>query len=167
MAYKMVLQYYGTPILHRPAAEVTRFDRKLKETARDLATKRRRWGGIGLAAPQAGLDMRLICIRDDLFPAEFMVNPVILTQTGEISFEEGCLSTPGIKVSVPRAQTVTVGYQDLEGRQRTHGFAGLHAVVAQHEIDHLNGLTILDRCDPKMKEALEAQFRAYQGSLKR
>ncbi|HAN31650.1 MAG TPA: hypothetical protein DCQ06_08650 [Myxococcales bacterium] len=88
-----------------------------------------------------------------------VVNPEIIDKSGEISFEEGCLSFPGVTVAVVRASHVVMRYQDRTGQSHEKDFDGIGAVCAQHELDHLDGLTFLDRVSP-LKRRLT--LRAYK-----
>ncbi|EKD41424.1 MAG: hypothetical protein ACD_73C00724G0006 [uncultured bacterium] len=111
--------------------------------------------GIGLAAPQVGELIRLVVldvpIVDEKNPKEHhpdpiaLINPVIKSKQGNIEFEEGCLSCPELLVTVPRAEMVKVAYLNTEGQICELAASGLKAVCIQHEIDHLNGLLLVDK----------------------
>ncbi|HEV8473999.1 MAG TPA: peptide deformylase, partial [Methylomirabilota bacterium] len=97
--------------------------------------------GIGLAAPQVGISLRLMVVGDEKTPeAHALVNPVIAEQGGEVTSEEGCLSLPGIFAPVTRAEWVKLEAQDLEGKPVSIRASGLAARVYQHEMDHLDGV---------------------------
>ena len=141
------------PILRFPderlrtrAAPVVEFGPDLRRLAADMAETMYEAPGIGLAATQVNAHRRLIVIdisegKDDL---RVFANPEIVAEDGLSEGEEGCLSVPGIYDMVERAETVTVKYQDLDGKPRVEKAEGLLAVCLQHEIDHLNGKVFVD-----------------------
>jgi peptide deformylase len=115
--------------------------------------------GVGLAAPQIGLSQRLLVYRvGQDAPMIALVNPELEWSSGEQEeFEEGCLSIPGVAVDVERPVHVRVRAQDEGGAERLVEASGLEARVIQHEIDHLNGILILDRTSKdQRKEAMRA-----------
>jgi peptide deformylase len=106
--------------------------------------------GIGLAAPQIGLSIRLAVIEIDTRRL-VLINPILDTEGRErILFEEGCLSLPGQFLAIERYETVTVKYQDEHGEDQTLTASGLLAIAIQHEIDHLDGVLIVDRYDESL-----------------
>jgi peptide deformylase len=107
----------------------------------ELMTKK---NGIGLAAPQVGLDMRLVIVSTPDIDAVAMVNPEIIGRSGSQLGAEGCLSFPGTFIEVERSEEVTVSYQDFKGKHKTLTAAGLFARCIQHELDHLDGVLFLD-----------------------
>ena len=146
------LRYYGDPILRRRAMDVQRFDASLRDLASQMLEAMEREEGVGLAAPQVGLDLRLqvaLAMRepgDETAEPVVMVNPEILERSHESwVYEEGCLSIPGVRGDVTRPERVRVRYQDLEGAEHTIDAEGMFARILQHEIDHLNGKLIIDR----------------------
>lgn len=128
------------PRLLERALEVERFGSELTDLAEEM--RRKMFGvGVGLAAPQLGVAQRVIVIdTPDLAIA--LVNPVIAGHRGAVTSTEGCLSCPGLEVPVMRHREVHVRGYDLSGGQVVISLRGLEAVVAQHEIDHLNGKLI-------------------------
>ena len=114
--------------------------------------------GVGLAANQIGLDLRLAVIllpnpEDEKAPPTryVIINPKILSMRGEIVEEEGCLSIPGLWADVKRATDVTVKYLDENGVEQVKRARGLLAKAFQHEVDHLDGKLFVDLVDPKLK----------------
>jgi peptide deformylase len=109
--------------------------------------------GVGLAAPQVGINQRLIVVDpsagEQACEMIFMVNPVIVWSSKEVEFgPEGCLSIPGVAVNVARSTEIEIEYQDVSG-QTQHAFLnGFLARIVQHEVDHLNGVLMLDRASP-------------------
>jgi peptide deformylase len=97
---------------------------------------------LGLAAPQIGVSLRIIVVRAGRNPIT-LINPKVLrTWGGKTSISEGCLSYPGFNRHVPRDKCVQIGYEDLIGDVHKRKFKKLEAIAVQHEIDHLNGITI-------------------------
>jgi peptide deformylase len=116
--------------------------------------------GIGLAAVQVGSLYRLFITEVAGDKPRVFVNPEILeTSLEQVSYEEGCLSIPGIEAEVVRPQRVRVQAWNEKGRPFTLDAEDLLARVVQHEYDHLNGVLFIDRIDPKKRERLVRQFR--------
>lgn len=106
--------------------------------------------GMGLAAPQIGVSLRLAVIEINQEEHVF-INPVITGHNDDrILFEEGCLSLPGQFLSIERYETITVTFQDIHGISQTLTVSGLFAIAIQHEIDHLDGVLIVDRYDESL-----------------
>jgi peptide deformylase len=143
----------GDPILRQKAKKVTRFDAALPRLVADMYETLRAAKGVGLAAPQIGLAMRLLVIeyrdeerRNPIRVA--MANPEIVEAAGEQVGVDACLSIPGYYgVNVRRAYRVLVRGQDLRGRTLRVPAEGFLAWALQHEIDHLDGILFLDRLD--------------------
>ena len=141
------------PILHFPdprlkkiADKVETLDEGIRRLAQDMAETMYEAPGIGLAATQVDVHLRVIVIdvsetRDQL---RVLVNPEVLESEGMQEGEEGCLSVPGIYDKVERAERVVVRYLDLDGKTQTITGEGLLAVCLQHEIDHLNGKVFVE-----------------------
>jgi peptide deformylase len=122
--------------------------------------------GVGLAAPQAGVPLRLFIISLDGTKENIKVyiNPIV-TPIGEIiEFEEGCLSVPGIFTKIKRYKKCKVTATDLDGRQFTEEGEGLYARALQHECDHIDGVTIVNRMGQAAKIAHRRRLKALQDS---
>ena len=149
----------GDPVLKSRATEVDRFDDLLKSQVARMAGLMRDAFGVGLAAPQLGISQRLLVYRiGQDAPMIALVNPELewLSDDQE-TMEEGCLSIPGITVDVERAVHVRVRAKDEEGADRMVEASGLEARVIQHEMDHLDGVLILDRATKdQRREAIRA-----------
>ncbi|MDX6652546.1 MAG: peptide deformylase [Solirubrobacterales bacterium] len=150
---------FGDPVLKSPASPVTSFDGALAEEIGHMVAIMRDGLGVGLAATQLGIMHRVLVLqagRDA--PATALVNPRIDWLSDDLELaEEGCLSLPGIVVDVERPLHARVLAQDAEGATLTIEASGLEARVIQHEIDHLDGVLILDRTEREQrKEALRA-----------
>ena len=139
----LVLRLYPDTVLRESCAPVTRFDSSLRDFAEDMHRLMRRYGGIGLAAPQVGIPQRII-VADIGGGRVSIVNPEILVCAGTDVLTEGCLSLPGRQIDVRRAWQIQMTGRDLEGRAVRSAFSGLLARVLQHEVDHLDGVLIID-----------------------
>jgi len=167
---------YPSPILKKVAKPVTNFDDKLKETVKDMLYTMYHAPGIGLAAPQVGVDLRFfvldiwyerekITLSDgteeyrlsDFKPMVF-INPIFKTKTGEILYEEGCLSVPGVYEEVKRADHIVLEYQDINGEHQTLEANELLAVCLQHENDHLDGIVFIERLGLIKKQLLQKKL---------
>jgi peptide deformylase len=149
----------GDPVLKSRATEVDRFDDSLRTQVSRMAGIMGDAFGVGLAAPQLGVSQRLLVYRvGPDAPLVVLANPELEWQSDEKeSFEEGCLSIPGITVDVDRPVHVRVLATDEEGEQRKVEASGLEARVIQHEMDHLDGVLILDRTSrEERREAMRA-----------
>lgn len=135
------------PRLRQKAAEIVKFTKKTQLLVDQMASVMRRANGIGLAAPQLGLLQRVIVIAAEGSRPTGLINPVIVKSEGEQVGEEGCLSIPGLYGDVTRAEYVEVEALDRRGREVTLELEGIHARVAQHEIDHLDGVLFIDKVD--------------------
>jgi peptide deformylase len=155
----------GDPVLKSRATPVDRFDDALRAQVARMGGLMNDALGVGLAAPQIGLSQRLLVYRvGQDAPLIALVNPEIdwSSEDGEEG-EEGCLSIPGITVDVSRPVHVRVKAQDETGAQRLVEASGLEARVIQHEIDHLDGVLILDRTSKEQrKEAMRALREAEE-----
>ena len=151
------IRLFGDPVLRTPAEPVRDFDKELRSLVKDLTETMIDAPGVGLAAPQIGLSQRLLVYRvGQDAPLVALVNPQIEWSSGdEETLEEGCLSIPGVAVDVERPVHVRVRAQDETGAERVVEASGLEARVIQHEIDHLDGVLILDRTSrDQRKEAM-------------
>ncbi len=137
----------GDPVLKSRATEVDRFDESLRRQISRMAGIMGDALGVGLAAPQLGISQRLLVYRvGPDAPVIVLANPEIEWASGdEEIIDEGCLSIPGITVDVERPVHVRVRARDEEGTDRLIEASGLEARVIQHEMDHLDGVLILDR----------------------
>src|SRR4051794_567909 len=155
----------GDPVLKSKATPVDRFDDALRTQVARMGGLMHDAIGVGLAAPQVGLSQRLLVygVGPDA-PLIALANPEIEWRSDETeSGEEGCLSIPGITVDVERAVHVRVRAIDETGEERSVEASGLEARVIQHEMDHLDGVLILDRTSKEQrKEAIRALREAEE-----
>src|SRR3954468_16609279 len=141
------IRRYGDPVLKSKATPVDRFADALRDQVARMGAIMRDAIGVGLAAPQVGLSQRLLVYQvGHDSPVIAVVNPEIEWSSGdEEALEEGCLSLPGVHIDVDRPIHVRVRAVDKFGEPRLIEASGLEARVLQHEIDHLNGVLILER----------------------
>jgi peptide deformylase len=143
----------GNPILRQKARKIHRFDASLPKLVQDMFETMHANDGVGLAAPQIALSIRLFVVEctdpeTDRHYKVAMANPEIIKAEGEQRGVDGCLSIPGFYgVNVRRAAHVVVKGQDVRGKPMRVSAAGLFAWALQHEIDHLDGILYLDRLD--------------------
>jgi len=153
------IRKFGDPVLKTRAAPVENFDESLVRLTQDMLATMRDQEGVGLAGNQVGRLKRIFvaAIEDEEY---VFVNPV-LTDWSEIteSVPEGCLSIPGIQVDVERPTAVTVSGQDASGKPLELRATDLLARVLQHEVDHLDGVLILDRTDRQSRKAAMREWR--------
>ena len=148
------IRIIGDPALRERAAEVSEIDGKLIRIADKMLSTMYCAGGIGLAAPQVGIQKRLFVwdLGDD---PRTIVNPEIVETDGEWAYIEGCLSVPGLSWEIVRPKQVHVVGRDLDGNEMSIEADELEARLFQHELDHLNGILLIERLDDDTrKEAL-------------
>jgi len=154
---------WGDPVLHAPSAPVKDLDGSLAELVTDMVETMYAAPGIGLAAPQIGVPLRVIVI--DLSVGEengqliTLVNPELVEREGEQRHEEGCLSVPGFGGSPVRPAKVVVKGLDLDGKERVYTGTDLLARAFCHEIDHIDGLLFVDRLTPLKRDLLKRKLR--------
>ena len=165
------------PILKQKCAEVTRFDAELHQFLDDMAETMNDADGIGLAANQVGQPVRVFLMdvptnrgsgeKDVKTTGRIeVINPKIIGKRGELKYEEGCLSFPGMSEFVTRAAEIDLAYQDRSGAEVKLTAKGLVAVCIQHELDHLDGITFIDRLSPfKRKIALREYLRKNREAI--
>lgn len=142
------------PILNQVCEPCEPGDRSLKKLAKQMARLMYKNDGCGLAAPQVGVCKRLVVVDCDQEETGeqnplVLVNPVVVETSGEpVEAEEGCLSIPGIAVPISRPPFARVRFYDLDGEQWEVSGDGLLGRCLQHEIDHLDGVTMFERCTP-------------------
>ena len=160
------IRQLGDPVLRTRALEVTRFDPQLLEQVEFMREVMDNALGVGLAATQVGILSRVLVYRvEGESPTAAVINPRIEWRSDETeSTEEGCLSIPGIRVDVERPLHVRVGAVDEHGAPLTIEASGLEARVLQHEIDHLDGVLMLDRTSrAERRDAMRAWRERQRG----
>ena len=177
---KLKIFTYPAPVLKKIAEPVKEFNDDLRLLVKNMLFTMYHAPGIGLAAPQVGHSLRLFVMDIDFerekvldsngntdwnysnFCPRVFINPVFKNKEGEILYEEGCLSVPGIYEEVKRAEHVIVEYQDLDGTKQTLEADGTLAVCLQHENDHLDGIVFLERLSLLKRQFLTKKFLKHQ-----
>lgn len=152
------IRVYGDPVLRQPALPVGEIDGRLAKLAEAMLDAMYAAPGIGLAATQVGVKKRLFVydIEGEGDP-KVVVNPVLTEASGEWVYEEGCLSVPGMSWPIVRPKEVHLTGHDLEGKEISIEADELLARLFQHEVDHLDGVLLIDRLDEdQRKEAMRA-----------
>lgn len=153
--WRVIVLTYPNKILKKVSKPLKEIPPSIQGLARDMFDTMYDKRGIGLAAPQVGELIRLIVIDvpkvDPIDPEKVtpdplaLINPEIITGEGDVPSDEGCLSCPELIVTVQRRKKVAVSYLDLGGRDCRASWEGLKGICVQHEIDHLNGVLLVDR----------------------
>ncbi len=174
---ELQLTLYPDPLLRKVADPVTEFGEDLARTVAAMYVRMRASSGVGLAAPQVGMRRRILVLNESGEPEDdlVLVNPTIVSRGGEeTTYEEGCLSFPGIYAEVRRPALCTVEYQDLSGAPLRSDFEGFQSRIVQHEYDHLEGVLLVDRMSPADKlrnklglEELVETYREKRGAAAR
>jgi peptide deformylase len=159
----MQVLVYPDPVLRRGGKAVTRFDGELRSLAEQMMEAMYVEGGVGLAAPQVGIEQKLLVLnpvgdKKDRTGELVLCNPRLTKKKGREFGEEGCLSFPDIRAEVERWIDIAVTYQDLEGKEQTLPANGWLARIIQHEIDHLDGVFFVDRLTATEKLRVKAQL---------
>jgi peptide deformylase len=151
---------YGDGALRRRAEPVGEVTPQIRAIIADMTETMYDEVGIGLAAPQVGISLRLIVVADDEGRSvQALLNPAITDRGGEATAEEGCLSIPGVFAPVTRAAWVKVEARSVDGKPVTIDARGLRARVLQHEIDHLDGVLFIDRVDPVTRDRIKRKIK--------
>jgi peptide deformylase len=154
---------YGDPVLKKRAEEIDKKYPALKELIDNMYETMYNSNGVGLAAPQIGLSIRLFVTDGAPFEAEevkdfkeVFINPVILKEEGDPwKFNEGCLSIPGVREDVARNEELTIEYYDASWKHHKKTYSGLAARIIQHEYDHIEGILFTDRISPLRKRLIK------------
>jgi peptide deformylase len=155
----------GDPVLRAETKPVETFDRKLRQLAKDMIETMYAAPGVGLAAPQVGLSLRLFVFDDGQTGPLVMANPEVLDGEGEAVEEEGCLSIPGPYYPTQRFKRIRCRASDERGRPVVLVGEGLLARIFQHETDHLQGMLYIDRLDDDGRRSVLAELRRIELGL--
>lgn len=157
------IRRWGDPVLHAPARPVQEIDEEIRLLVADMVDTMYAAPGIGLAAPQIGVPLRLIVVDlsvgEDKSQLIRLVNPEIVSKEGEQRHEEGCLSVPGYGGSPVRPAKVVVQGLDLDGRERAFTASDLLARAFCHEIDHIDGFLFVDRLSPLKRDLMKRKLK--------
>ena len=167
---KIPIVAYGDPVLRKKAVEISADYPNLGELISNMFETMYNASGVGLAAPQIGLSIRLFVIdlsdKDDPGYEDFkkvFINAKIIEEKGVIwEFNEGCLSIPDIREDIKRLDTVTISYYDENWQLRNETYTGLGARAIQHEYDHIEGKLFIDKLSPLRRAMLKSRFDAIK-----
>ncbi len=156
----------GQETLRTPANRIVKVDDSIRKLAKDMLITMYSAKGIGLAAPQVGVQKRILVIdlnfEDPESPPNVFINPEIISSSASLdTYEEGCLSIPGVYLNVVRPSSIKLSFRDEMGRPKKMNAEGLMARCIQHEIDHLNGVLFVDKVtdqDELKKQLKENKF---------
>jgi peptide deformylase len=152
------LRYYGDPILTRRTTPVEVVDDEVRALAAEMFKVMAAARGVGLAANQVGVPRRVLVMDPsggrEKGAAFALINPRITSRTGAFTDEEGCLSFPGLRLELKRSLDIRAEGLDLDGNRVAVEASGLVARVFQHELDHLEGLLLIDRVSPEKRAEL-------------
>jgi len=150
--------------LHIVAQPVAQVDERIRTLVQDMAETMYASKGIGLAATQVDVHERVVVIdlSEEKNQLIALINPVITKKDGETTYEEGCLSVPGIYEEVTRAATITVEFLDIQGNKQTLDAEGLLAICIQHELDHLQGKLFVEYLSPLKQNRIKTKMKKRQ-----
>jgi peptide deformylase len=160
------LHYLGDRVLRQPAKRISKVDDEIRQIVREMLQTMYSNDGIGLAAPQVGINKQLIVIdlepENPSNPPLVLINPVIKQVSKEVGVaQEGCLSIPNVCLDVQRPEVVEIAYKDEYGRPQTIKAGDLLGRCIQHEMDHLNGVVFVDRVENSLALAQELSKHGF------
>ena len=155
------IKTYPDPILKKKAESLTQFGPEEQKLFDDMIETMYLEDGVGLAAPQVGVSKRILIASPTMTPGEeyVFVNPEIMEAKGRELGIEGCLSLPGISGEIPRAKVIRFRAQDRHGKSVEMNIKDFFARIIQHELDHLNGILLIDRVDFDKRQELLASYQ--------
>lgn len=155
------IRRFPDPVLRQKTRRVREIDKSLEKLIDDMFETTQSASGVGLAAPQIGISLRLCVIELPETREKFvLINPEIIKRKGSRVVEEGCLSVPGYIGELARSESVVVKFMDRDGKSSRLKGEGLLAQALEHEIDHLNGVLYLDRLEsPEKLRKLEPEAK--------
>lgn len=160
------IRVFGDPVLRTPAVEVTNIDGNLAKLAEDMIETMYDAPGVGLAAPQVGVQKRMFVYDiDDGQGAKVVVNPTVTGHQGDWEYSEGCLSVPGLHWEIVRPKIVHLTGWDLDGNELAIEGDELLGRLFQHEVDHLNGILLLQRLEPAQRREAMRTMREQSMDL--
>ncbi|MFM7218137.1 MAG: peptide deformylase [Bacteroidota bacterium] len=159
---------YGDPVLRKAGTEISKDYPELDQLIDDMFETMYRADGVGLAAPQIGLSIRLFVIDGTPYADEdeaaadlkgAFINPIIRSEEGELwKLGEGCLSIPRLREDVSRKETIHIEYYDRDWNFRKETYSGVPARIIQHEYDHIEGMLFIDRISPLRRRLLQKRL---------
>lgn len=163
------IKTYPDPVLRRECKPAEPGTSEIRKLAEDMIETMYAAPGIGLAAPQVGVSLRIVVV--DIFSHQgtpnphVLLNPEVVSSSESISFEEGCLSLPEFTVEVERPRVVEIKYQDLDGEVLKISAEDLLAVAIQHEMDHLEGRLLLDHASAARRGMYRRKARKMKAQI--
>jgi peptide deformylase len=152
------IRYVPDPVLRRKAKRISALDAKVQKLIDDMLETMPAASGVGLAAPQVGVSLRLVVIGLPDEEPMVLINPEVVKRTGQRDVDEGCLSIPGYRGKVKRSESVTVKARDREWKECRYKGTEILGQVLEHEIDHLNGVLYIDNIEnPEDLYSIEPQ----------
>lgn len=160
----MELKIYPDRVLRRKCRPIERIDDEFVRRAHEMLDFMYQADGLGLAAPQVGRTDQIVTldVEQQHEGERIFINPRIAEREGDMEHDEGCLSLPGLQVNVPRSERVVVVAYTLEGERLEIEAEGLAACAWQHEVDHLNGILIVDRLSPTAITGVRRQLKRLE-----
>ncbi len=155
------IRIIGDPVLRQRARDVTEVDGALVRMVDDMIETMYEAPGIGVAAPQIGVQKKLF-VWDLGDGPNAMINPELIESDGEWTFDEGCLSVPGLSWEIVRPKRIHIVGRDLDGNEVSYEADEFEARMFQHELDHLEGVLLVDRLDPDTRKEALATLRDLQ-----
>ncbi len=155
------IRVYPDPVLREKAAEMTDFGAETQFFFENMIETMREADGVGLAAPQVGVSKRILVVSPSGKKGEALVivNPVLREGNGSEIAQEGCLSFPGLYADIVRFKKIRLEFQDRAGKPRDLELRDFFARVVQHELDHLNGVLMIDRIEFNKRQEWAASFK--------
>jgi peptide deformylase len=153
------IRLFGDPVLTQRSAEVTDIDGRLAHLVDDMVETMHQAGGLGLAAPQVGVQKRLFVYQLEGQDPVTVINPTIAESRGEWEFEEGCLSIPGLYFPIVRPKEIHLTGWDLDGREISIEADEIEARCFQHELDHLDGRLLISWLDKAQRKEAMRELR--------
>ena len=164
------IKKYPEKILKQKAAFINNIDAHIQHLIDDMIETMYSARGVGLAANQVGIPKRLcvidVSLKEDKKPLIALINPLIIEKEGTVEAEEGCLCIPGYMTNIKRAERVYARGLNREGKPVEIEGTGLLARALQHEIDHLDGLLIIDRMSPIKREFFKRRYKKFVKEMK-
>jgi peptide deformylase len=153
------IRLFGDPVLTQRSAEITSIDGSLARLVEDMVETMHKAHGLGLAAPQVGVQKRLFVYQLEDQEPMAIVNPTIEESRGEWEFEEGCLSIPGLHFPIVRPKEIHLTGWDLDGNEISIEADELEARCFQHELDHLDGRLLISMLDTSQRKEAMRELR--------
>lgn len=152
----------GDEILRKKCREVTEVTDRIRMTLEDMLETMHKEYGVGIAAPQVGVMRRMFIAEPEPGEIFYMINPVMLEQSGSQVDDEGCLSVPGMIGTVERPQHIKIQAMGLDGETRVYEFDDFYARVMCHEYDHLDGILYIDKATNIREAAADEDYDDYE-----